>query len=162
MRCWIGPAVAGLLMISAVRGQKSEASSSKGTSTADKEAFERVCGACHATAMIDDYRSEPDWLETVDNMIGTGAKGSDEDLKGVMRYLARNWTRIDLNTASAAQIAAVLGIKESAAGALVKYRTEHGPFAALADLKKAPGFEQIKPEEYKDKLVVSGQGKDKQ
>ena len=85
MRCWIGPAVAGLLMISAVRGQKSEASSSKGTSTADKEAFERVCGACHATAMIDDYRSEPDWLETVDNMIGTGAKGSDEDLKGVMR-----------------------------------------------------------------------------
>ena len=112
--------------------------------------------------MVDGYRSEPDWRETVDNMIATGAKGSAEDFERVMRYLARTWTRIDLNTASAAQIAAVLGIKETAASAIVKYRTEHGPFGSIAELKKVPGFEQIKPEEYKDKLVVSGEGKDKE
>jgi len=53
----------------------------------------------------------------------------------------------------------VLGIKESAANAVVKYRTEHGPFAAIADLKKVPGLERITPEEYKDKLVVSGEGR---
>jgi len=89
MKCQIGFAVAALLMIGAARGQKPEASSSKGASTVDKEAFERVCGACHTTAMIDGYRSEPDWRQTVDNMIETGAKGSKEDFERVMRYLAR-------------------------------------------------------------------------
>jgi competence ComEA-like helix-hairpin-helix protein len=159
MRCWIGPTVAALLTIAAARGQKPEASSSKGTSTVDKEAFERVCGACHPTAMVDGYRSEPDWRQTVDNMIETGAKGSAEDFARVMRYLARTWTRIDLNAASAAQLAAVLGIKETTANAVVKYRTGHGPFGSIAELKKVPGFERFKPEEYKDKLVVSGEGR---
>jgi competence ComEA-like helix-hairpin-helix protein len=149
-------------MIAAAHGQKSAAPSAKGASTVDKEAFDRVCGACHPSAMVDGYRSELDWRETVDNMIATGAKGSAEDFARVMRYLARTWTRIDLNTASAAQIAAVLGVKETAAIAIVKYRTERGPFGSIAELKKVPGFEQIKPEEYKDKLVVSGEGKDKE
>jgi competence ComEA-like helix-hairpin-helix protein len=148
-----------LLLVVAAQAQKPEASPSKAPA-ANKEAFERVCGACHPTAMISGYRSEPDWRETVDKMIETGAKGSDEDLDRVIRYLARNWTRIDLNTASASQIAAVCGIKDADAEAVVKYRTEHGPFTAVADLKKVRGFEQIKLEEYKDKLVVSGEGKE--
>ena len=131
------------------------------TSAADKAAFQRVCGECHTTAMIDGYRSMPDWRQTVDNMIEIGARGTPEDMERVMRYLARSWTRIDLNAATAEQMVAVLGIKEDLAKAVVKYRTEHGHFTAIGELKKVPGFEKIKLEEYKDKLVVSGQGEEK-
>ena len=139
----------------AARGQKPD------LSAADKEAFQRVCVECHTTAMIDGYRSMPDWRQIVDNMIEIGARGTPEDIERVMRYLWRNWARIDLNAATAAQIAVVLGIKEDLAKAVVKYRTEHGHFTAIGELKKVPGFEKIKPEEYKDKLVVSGQGEEK-
>jgi competence ComEA-like helix-hairpin-helix protein len=130
-------------------------------SVADKETFQRVCGECHTTSMIDSYRSMPDWRQTVDNMLDIGARATPEEMERVMRYLARSWTRIDLNAATAEQIAAVLGIQENLAKAVVKYRTEHGHFTAIGELKKVPGFEKIKLEEYKDKLVVSGQGEEK-
>jgi competence ComEA-like helix-hairpin-helix protein len=144
-----------LFSLVAARGQKPD------TSAADQAAFQRVCGACHTTAMIDSNRSMPDWRQTVDNMIEIGARGTPEDMERVMRFLARNWTRIDLNAATAEQFAAVLGIKEDLAKAVVKYRTDHGHFTAIGELKKVPGFEKINPEEYKDKLVVSGQGEEK-
>jgi competence protein ComEA len=144
-----------LFYLVAARGQKPD------TSAADKEAFQRVCGECHDTTMADSYRSMPDWRQTVDNMVENGAKGTPEDMERVMRYLARNWTRIDLNAATAEQIAAVLGVNADLASAVVKYRTEHGHFTAIGELKKVPGFEKFKPEEYKDKLVVSGRGEEK-
>ena len=92
------------------------------------------------------YRSMPDWRQTVDNMIEIGARGTPKDMERLMRYLARIWTR-DLNAATAEQIAAVLGVKEDLARAVVKYRTEHGHFTSIGELKKVPGFEEIKPEE---------------
>jgi competence protein ComEA len=141
-----------LFSLVAALGQKPD------MSVPDKETFQRVCGECHTTAMTDGYRSMPDWRQTVDNMVEIGARGTPQDMERVMRYLARNWTRIDLNAATAEQIAAVLGIKEDQAGAVVKYRTEHGHFTSIRELKKVPGFEKLEPEEYKDKLVVSGKG----
>jgi len=140
-----------LFSLVAARGQKPD------LSAADKEAFQRVCVECHTTAMIDGYRSMPDWRQIVDNMIEIGARGTPEDIERVMRYLWRNWTRIDLNASTAEQIAVVLGIKEELARTVVKYWTEHGHFTAVGELKKVPGFEKIKPDEYKDKLVVSSQ-----
>ena len=155
MRLRLGFCIGSVLFsLVAARGQKPY------TSAADKAAFQRVCGECHTTSMIDGYRSMPDWRQTVDNMMEIGARGTPEDMVRVMRYLARSWTRIDLNAATAEQMVAVLGIKEDLAKAVVTYRTEHSHFAAIGELKKVPGFEKIKPEEYKDKLVVSGQGEE--
>jgi len=156
MRLRLGFCIGSVLFsLVAARGQKLN------TAAADKETFQRVCGECHTTAMIDGYRSMPDWRQTLDNMIEIGARATPEDIERVMRYLARNWTRIDLNAATAEQIAAVVGIKDDLAKAVVKYRSEHGRFTAIGELKKVPGFEKIKPEEYRDKLVVSGQGEEK-
>ena len=122
---------------------------------AEKEAFDRVCGACHSTTMADSFRSQEDWQETVGNMIQAGAKGSDEDFNNVLHYLARNWTKVDINTAAAGQIAAALNVKEELGAAIVKYRAGHGPFAALEDLKKVPGLAQIDIESRKDRILFS-------
>src|SRR5205085_6486265 len=76
----------------------------------DKTVFESVCGACHPAGMVDDIRSEQEWKETVDQMIASGAKADERQLESVMRYLLRNHTRININTATASATAPVLAI----------------------------------------------------
>jgi len=106
----------------------------------DKAAFQKVCGACHSTTMIADLKTEEEWADTVANMSSVGAKGTEEEFSRVMRYLARNFTKVNVNTASAEQIAPVLVIAVNAAQAVVDYRAAHGEFKTLADLKKVPGL----------------------
>lgn len=57
---------------------------------------------------------------------------------------------VNVNTASANEIAAIPGLGEKKSMAVVKYREKHGPFARIEDLKKVDGignklFEKIRP-----------------
>lgn len=59
-------------------------------------------------------------------------------------------TVINVNTASAQEIATIPGLGEKKSFAIVKFREKHGPFARLEDLKKVDGigdklFEKVKP-----------------
>ncbi|PCI70034.1 MAG: topoisomerase [Piscirickettsiaceae bacterium] len=48
---------------------------------------------------------------------------------------------VNINTASAEEIAAALkGVGESKAGAIIVYREKHGPFKTLNDLTKVKGI----------------------
>ena len=52
-----------------------------------------------------------------------------------------NVTKVDLNTASAEQLASVLkGVGSSKAKAIVRYRTEVGPFRSIAELEEVKGI----------------------
>ena len=54
---------------------------------------------------------------------------------------AGNVTKVDLNTASAEQLAAVLkGIGAAKAQAIVRYRSEVGPFRSIAELEEVKGI----------------------
>lgn len=108
---------------------------------ADKAAFQKVCGSCHAITMVSDLKTAPDWIETVDQMVSIGAKGSQQDFDRVLRYLTRNFTKVNVNTAAAAQMVPVLGISDVAAQAVVDYRTRYGNFPNLDELKKVPGLD---------------------
>jgi competence ComEA-like helix-hairpin-helix protein len=119
----------------------------------DDAVFQKVCGACHATSMVHDLKTEDEWIETVGNMATLGAKGTDEQFASVLRFLARNFTKVNVNTASAAQLAPVLDITENAAQAIVEYRTRHGNFATLGDLAKVPGMDGAKLESRKDRIA---------
>jgi len=124
-----------------------------GEAAADRTVFEKVCGTCHPTTLIDSFRSEPDWKETVAVMVSNGAKGTDEEFARVMRFLLRNWTRINVNTAKADEISAVLDISDASAQTVVSYRVEHGPFKTIDDLKRVPGIEAAKLAERKDRIT---------
>jgi competence ComEA-like helix-hairpin-helix protein len=119
----------------------------------DKATFEAVCGSCHAPNMDTDLRSESEWVETVDHMISIGAKGTGKQFDRILRHLARNFTKVDVNTATAAQIAPVLDIDDAAAQMVVKYRAEHGNFKTLEDLKRVPGITQAKLEKRKERIT---------
>jgi competence protein ComEA len=120
---------------------------------ADKAVFETVCGACHTISMVSDMRTEDDWEETVEHMVSLGAKGTDEQFEAVMRFLLRTLTKVNVNTATAAQLPLVLGISEGAARAVVKYRNQHGNFTTIDDLKKVPGIDAAKLEARKDRIA---------
>ena len=51
-----------------------------------------TCGKCHPVTQVTDKRmSEDDWSQTLDRMIGLGAKLSDEDRPVVLKYLTTNF-----------------------------------------------------------------------
>lgn len=49
---------------------------------------------------------------------------------------------LDINTATAAQLTNLPGIGEVKAAAIVDYREEHGPFAALEDVARVSGVSE--------------------
>jgi len=120
---------------------------------ADKTSFEKVCGHCHASTLIHEMKTQGEWSETVDNMVANGAKGTDEELDAVLRYLARNFAKVNINAAEAEEIAPVLDVSLAVAQGIVEYRMGHGSFAGIDDLKKVPGLDAAKVEARKERIA---------
>jgi competence protein ComEA len=127
--------------------------SSAPSEAADKADFEMVCSACHTSSMVSDLRTEPEWKETIEHMVSIGAHGTDEQMEAVMRVLLRTRTKVNVNTATAAQLPMVLDFSEATAESLVKYRAAHGDFKTLDDLKRVPGMSAAKIDARKDRIV---------
>jgi len=123
------------------------------TEAADKADFEAVCGACHTSDMVTDIRTASEWKDTVEQMVSLGADGTGEQMEAVMRVLLRTLTRVNVNTAAAAELPLVLDISEATALAVVKYRVEHGKFKSLAELKKVPGINAGKLDTRRDRVA---------
>jgi competence protein ComEA len=86
-------------------------------------------------------------------MVSLGASGAGEQMEAVMRVLMRTLTRVNVNTAPAAQLPLILDISDATAKAVVKYRSEHGNFKTLDDLKKVPGINAARLDARKDRVV---------
>jgi competence protein ComEA len=119
---------------------------------ADKADFESVCGACHSTTLASELRTEAQWKDTIERMVAAGANGTDDQLEAVMRTLLRTVTKVNVNTATAEELPLPLDISDATAGAVVKYRAEHGNFKTLDDLKKVPGISAEKIDARKNRL----------
>jgi len=143
----------GLFMAAAVAFCGGVLAQTSGEDAADKRALDAVCGACHSVSLVAGLRSEPEWMETVEQMVGLGARGSDEQFDRLVRFLLRNLTKVNVNTADASQIAPVLDISDAVAEAVVKRRTEIGKFQSLDELKKIPGVNGDKLEARKERIV---------
>jgi competence protein ComEA len=90
-------------------------------------------------------------------MVSRGATGTDDEIDQVITYLAANFPKtaakkVNINTASAADIAAGLEISASDAAAIVSYRTDKGKFKNWQDVTKVPGIDTKKIEAAKDRL----------
>lgn len=63
---------------------------------------------------------------------------------------------VNINTATPADLDGVKGIGPSKAQAIVDYRSKHGPFKSLDDLKNVKGFGEKSIAKLKAELTVSG------
>jgi competence protein ComEA len=123
-----------------------------------KDTTLQLCGNCHDASIIQAHRqSRDEWVATIQKMMASGAEGSEDQFTAVLEYVSKNFgpapARINVNQASAAELESGLGLSSKESAALVKYRTDKGPFKTVEDLKKVPDLDFKKIEAQKDRLV---------
>ena len=107
----------------------------------------RLCSQCHAAEVVMSVaQNRAGWAATLRKMSALGAKGTDEDFRAALEYLAAHFPaqevpRINLNSATAIELESGLTLRRSQAAAIIAYRSQHGPFTSLEDLKKVPGLD---------------------
>jgi competence protein ComEA len=140
-----------VLYVSNASGQKGQ--QRPNSDGKDAATFRAICGSCHSPSLVEGLRTEPEWKDEVDQMIKIGARGTQEQLQAVMRFLTRTLTKVNVNEAEARQIAPILDVPDSVAEAIVKRRTANGPFKTIEDLERVPGLDAVKLEAYRDRLL---------
>jgi competence protein ComEA len=126
---------------------------------AGKEATVKACSDCHSIEQAVSLRQgKQAWTDTVQKMLGMGAKIPDDSVDAVVQYLARHFgadapIQIHVNTASAVDLESLFLLKRAEAAAVIQYRGEHGDFKSLDDLRKVPGVDFTKIEAKKDLIV---------
>ena len=81
------------------------------------------------------------------------ASATDEQFATVKRYLTRYFGIVSVNTATAEELSAVLGLSAKDAKAIVEHRKVHGKFADTAALLKVAGIDKTKIEAQPEALV---------
>jgi len=120
-----------------------------------KEAFVRVCSACHGLDEVTALRmAKPGWETMVNDMIARGATGTDEEFSQTIDYLGKYFgVQVNVNKGTIDEIQSGLALPRKDAEAIVKTRQRKGPFKDLADLIKVPGIDAARIEEQKANLV---------
>jgi competence protein ComEA len=119
-----------------------------------KDVVDQVCGACHGTDLVSSRRATREgWKYIVEDMVSRGASATNEQVAQINDYLATNLGQVNINKGTSAEIATILEITPAQADAIVKYRTDHGNFKTMDDVKKAPGLETAKLDSKKDRVV---------
>ena len=119
-----------------------------------KDIFTNTCGGCHGADIVIGQTGTRDvWQDTVDSMRSRGAIGSDDDFKLIVNYLTTYFgVPVNVNTATAKDIAANLTLTSAEADAIVKYRTDNGKFKDYSDLAKVSGLDVKKIEPSKSRI----------
>jgi competence protein ComEA len=122
--------------------------------TAGKAALLKVCSNCHtAETAIQSFRTRQEWSDVIDQMAQFGAQASDPEYDQILAYLARHFSPIKVNKATANDLEATLDVPANIAEAIVAYRLEKGEFKTVDDLKKVPGLESGKIEAQKARIA---------
>lgn len=125
-----------------------------------KDVTVRSCAPCHEARRAASVRlTREGWAAVIEAMRARGAKVSDEDFPIVLDYLSTHFLGeaaqpLNLNTATQIDLEAAGGLLRREAAAVIKYRSEHGRFKSLDDLRKIPGLDFKKIESRKDAMVV--------
>ena len=126
---------------------------------AGKQIILRECTACHLPDHFVKYRhSNEEWQAIVIRMAPRTRAITKEETDTVLKYLATNFPKVDdagklnVNKATAQDIAARLGLTEDEAKAVVDYRQRHGTFREWGELLAIYGVDGRKIEAAKDRM----------
>jgi competence protein ComEA len=124
---------------------------------AGKDTLVRVCSKCHSPDnVIANGQDRAGWEATITKMAGFGAVASDDEFTEILDYLVKNFPAnsgsINVNKATAAQLATGVGLTDTEAAAVVDYRKKNGDFKSIDDLKKVPEVDGKKWDAKKDRI----------
>ena len=118
-----------------------------------REATVKFCATCHPMENITRMRRTPrEWSDVITTMTTLGASATREQLTTIKQYLVRHHGAVNVNTATATDLSAVLGLSSKDAAAIVEYRKTHGRFTDAAALAKVEGIDTSKIEEQPEAL----------
>jgi competence protein ComEA len=125
---------------------------------AGKDTLVRVCSKCHSPDnVIANGQDRAGWEGTITKMAGFGAVGTDDEFTEILDYLVKNFPAnsglVNVNKATAPQLASGLGLTDTEAAAVVDYRKKNGDFKTIDDLKKVPDVDGKKLDAKKDRLA---------
>ena len=123
-----------------------------------KDTTVRICTGCHGAEMwAGAHKSNNDWDQTITSMTEKGLSINDADYATVLDYLSKNLgplpPKVNINKASSADIARILGITAAQADAIVAYRTKNGDFKDVDGVKKVTGVDGSAIDAKKDSIV---------
>jgi competence protein ComEA len=126
---------------------------------AGKDETIKYCANCHSGEQAASLRQgQEEWAATIEKMVGMGAKIPEGSYSAILDYLTKHFgqdapLQIQVNKASAVDLESLLLLKRSEAAAMIQFRTDHGNFKTMDELKKVPGLDFKKIEAKKDLLV---------
>jgi competence protein ComEA len=80
--------------------------------------------------------------------------GEQINVPGVVDTSHVNAGRVNINTATLTELAALPGIGPTAAQAIIDYRLEHGPFQSVQDIQNVPGIGPATYDGIKDYITI--------
>ena len=114
-----------------------------------KDTVKKVCGDCHEiSTVISARRTRTGWERMAEDMASRGAQGTDEEMAVVVNYLATFFGKINVNTASSADLQKTLALSEKEARAITSHREQNGRIKNFEELEKVPG---VDPEKLRQK-----------
>ena len=124
-----------------------------------KDIILRACVGCHKADELAAYRFTKDEYKTIVARMGDrGAPATKAELDIVADYMFEHFpkvedaTKVNVNQATADEIASGLGLTKQEAEDVVKYRDRHGQFHAWGDLLVIYGVDGRKIAAAKDKI----------
>ena len=117
-------------------------------------AIESLCAkVCHNVDKVFAARRSPrDWALVIADMTRRGAKGSPDERELVRRYLTWSFGVVTVNSSSAEDLAAVIGVPIETAQAIVAHRQRRGRFADMDALAQVEGLDRATLEAQIDAL----------
>jgi len=119
-----------------------------------KDVVDQICSSCHGPDLITSRRAtKEEWNDIVGDMISRGASATAEQIQTIKDYLTKYLGQVNANKAPSSEIATILDITPAQADAIVKYRTDHGAFKTIDDLKKVAELASANLDMKKDRLI---------
>ena len=121
-----------------------------------KDLVEAVCTACHTLERVAaKHATRAQWQDKVLEMLQEDPDITQQERDRIVEYLASAFpplAKINVNKASAKELETALELARKDAEAIVAYRSGHGNFKNLDDLKKVPGLDTAKLSARADRL----------
>lgn len=121
------------------------------------EVTEKVCNSCHGPENYNSYQNtRREWKVVVEDMVGRGATGTDEEFAQVISYLTAEYGKpLKINEAPARDIQVAMDLTPDQAQAIIDYRTKNGPFKTIDDVLKVTGVPTDRVQEQRKNLVFA-------
>jgi competence protein ComEA len=119
-----------------------------------REIFEIICSSCHQPTVVLDKRwTKAAWQTKVTEMLQEEVDVTETERTQIVDYLSKSFPdRVNVNTATAAELERIAQLPGDSASAIVAHRAAKGTFKTIEDVKQVPGVDAVRLEERKDRL----------